>query len=115
MSSRHALGITGAAFHHVITPKQERDHELTAQFAEDLELVQGFVLEFTLAILFIFSLFTVLYGQRNCCEHVHAASWKIGLIYTLCLMVDVSGISILYIILCPCHPHPHSHPHPHFH
>lgn len=83
-------GIAGAAFHYVTTPKQERDREAFTHFNEDLELIQGFVLEFTLAILFIFAIFTVLYGQRNRCENqVDAAYWKIGLIYTLCLMIDV--------------------------
>ena len=90
-SCTFSSGITGAAFHHVVAPNPGRGQEPTTETADDSGLMQGFVIEFALAILFIFALFTVLFGQEKCCVHAQAAPWKIGLIYTLCLLIDVSA------------------------
>ncbi len=83
--------MTGAAFHHVVTPKSSQDTKNgTLLFEDDLELIQGFVIEFALGVLFIFAFFTVFFPPcTECCQRSDGKSWKIGCIYTLCVMIDV--------------------------
>ena len=83
-------GVTGAAFHHVVTPKSGRDTDNgTPLFEEEFQLIQGFVIEFVLGVLFIFALFTVFFSAcAQCCERNGGHSWKIGCVYALCIMID---------------------------
>ncbi|XP_028404951.1 lens fiber major intrinsic protein-like isoform X1 [Dendronephthya gigantea] len=84
-------GVTGAAFYRLVTPKSSRDetNNKSEIFENDIELIQGFVIEFLLAVLFIFALFHVLFSRcAECCGRNDGSSWKIGSVYTLCVLID---------------------------
>ena len=93
-----AAGIVGAALHYGVTPKLKRESFNKTPFVTELNLVQGFVIEFVLAILLIFSFFLVHFDLRckSCTGPTQGAPWKIGLIYTLCVIIDVSETFYLY-------------------
>ena len=94
--------MTGAAFHHVVTPKSSQESDIDGfQFEEDLQLIQGFVIEFVLAVFFVFALFSVFFPRcTKCCEGKSGKSWKIGCVYALCVMIDVCiALALLLSIL----------------